>query len=80
MSTLSNKGERLVTDGFDRFSIEHLHRYAIASELCRGASIVDIASGEGYGTNLLAQTGESVTGVDISQLAIEHATSFAPMG
>lgn len=73
MSNLSNKGERLVTDGFDRFSIEHLHRYALAAELCREKTVLDIASGEGYGSNLLAKMGSRVTGVDISELAVEHA-------
>lgn len=73
MKSLSNNGERLVTETFDRYSIEHLHRYAIAMSLCRNLDVLDIASGEGYGSNLLAKEAKSVHGVDISEDAIEHA-------
>lgn len=73
MTNLSNNGERLVTETFDRYSVEHLHRYAIAMSLCRDLDVLDIASGEGYGSNLLAQDAKSVHGVDISEVAIEHA-------
>lgn len=73
MKSLSNNGERLVTETFDRYSVEHLHRYAIAMSLCRDLDVLDIASGEGYGSNLLAKEAKSVYGVDISEDAIAHA-------
>lgn len=67
-------GERLVTDPtLGKGVIEHLHRYAITLEFVNGKKVVDIASGEGYGTNLIAQSAEYVLGVDISPEAIEHA-------
>ena len=53
---------------------EHLHRYAIARELCSGLAVLDIACGEGYGANLLAERARSVVGVDIAPDAIVHAT------
>ena len=67
-------GERLLTATFDTATIEHLHRYAFALTLCEGKSVVDIACGEGYGANLLAQVARSVRGVDISGEALAHAT------
>jgi SAM-dependent methyltransferase len=36
-------------------------------------SVLDIASGEGYGSYLLAQRARFVTGVDISEEAVNHA-------
>jgi O-antigen biosynthesis protein len=52
---------------------EHLHRYAIARELCRDKVVLDIASGEGYGAALLSEAARQVTGVDISEVAIAAA-------
>jgi ubiquinone/menaquinone biosynthesis C-methylase UbiE len=67
-------GERLVTQVNNHYgTIEHLHRYAIALHFCKNKTVLDIASGEGYGTNLLSSVAEQVYGVDISEVAIEHA-------
>jgi len=54
---------------------EHLHRYAIARELCSRLDVLDIACGEGYGANLLAERARSVVGVDIAPDAIAHAAA-----
>lgn len=75
MSTLTNTGERAMPGILDRTALEHLHRYAIASPLCQGRDIADVASGEGYGTHFLAQTAKSVVGVDVSSDAVTHATA-----
>lgn len=67
-------GERLVTEVNDQIgTIEHLHRYAFAMEYVSNKIIVDIASGEGYGSNLLAGVASHVIGVDVSQEAIDFA-------
>ena len=66
-------GERLTTSKTNEIAIHHLHRYAIAIDLAKGKDVLDIASGEGYGSNLLANTAKSVTGVDISESVIEFA-------
>ena len=66
-------GERLETSRHDGVAIEHLHRYAIALDLVQEKNVLDLASGEGYGSNLMALVAKSVTGVDISNEAIEHA-------
>lgn len=66
-------GERLTDDLSGETSSEHWHRYLLASELARGRDVLDIASGEGCGSALLAQTARSVIGVDVSKEAIVHA-------
>ena len=70
---LDKTGERLLTDVCDNNVLEHLHRYGVAMEFCRGRRVLDIASGEGYGSNLIATVAESVRGVDISADAVAHA-------
>jgi len=50
-----------------------LHRYALAAQSSNGKDVLDIASGEGYGSNLLATSARSVVGVDISREAVTHA-------
>lgn len=67
--------ERLTTETFTMGSVEHLHRYAIAADICCGKDALDIASGEGYGSNLLAKTARNVVGVDISSEVVEHANA-----
>ncbi len=66
-------GERLETFIFSETTIEHLHRYALAMELAKGKKVLDIASGEGYGSNLLSQYASHVTGVDIDAPTVDHA-------
>ncbi|MEA9598533.1 methyltransferase domain-containing protein [Polynucleobacter sp. AP-Sanab-80-C2] len=53
--------------------LEHLHRYALVCKLATGKRVLDIASGEGYGSSMLADYAHDVVGVDISKKAIQHA-------
>jgi len=66
-------GERLVTTCHRPLVYEHLHRYALASGLAKGKRVLDIACGEGYGANLLADVGSEVIGVDLDAATIAHA-------
>lgn len=66
-------GERLETFIQNRDTIDHLHRYAIAANYTNGKTVLDIASGEGYGTNLLAGNAAFAYGVDIDAGAIANA-------
>ena len=75
LTSLPWTGERLTTGIGGQVEIEHLHRYAFARELCRGLDVLDIASGEGYGSALLAQVSRSVVGVEIDLTSIQHASS-----
>jgi ubiquinone/menaquinone biosynthesis C-methylase UbiE/uncharacterized coiled-coil protein SlyX len=54
---------------------EHVSRYEAATELVAGKTVLDVASGSGYGTALLARTAKQVYGVDISQNAVDYATA-----
>lgn len=73
-SILDFTGERLTTKIYEYWVIEHLHRYALASNLAKGKKVLDIACGEGYGSSLLANVADSVVGADISREAVEHAS------
>lgn len=74
MEDLDWTGERLVTSVPDLHgTVEHLHRYALAMSLAKGKSVLDIACGEGYGSNILSQVAEKVAGVDISEESVNHA-------
>lgn len=66
-------GERLETFIYSRDAIEHLHRYAIASNYAKDKVVLDIASGEGYGSNLLSKIASYVYGVDIDKNTVEKA-------
>ncbi len=67
-------GERYVPSEAGEIRQEHLHRYAWCVPLVRGLDVLDIASGEGYGSAMLAAAeAKSVVGVDISAEAIRHA-------
>jgi ubiquinone/menaquinone biosynthesis C-methylase UbiE len=66
-------GERYVPSLNGAIKYEHLHRYAISLDFVAGKSVLDIASGEGYGSALLAKVAESVVGVDIDPASIEYS-------
>src|SRR5271166_4681844 len=70
---LSFTGERLTSAYGGQTAIEHLHRYLMAREWCRGKDVLDVASGEGYGTALLAQVARKALGLEIARDAVEHA-------
>jgi SAM-dependent methyltransferase len=66
-------GERLETFMHDESTLEHLHRYAIAIDLVKERTVLDLACGEGYGSNLLAMHAKQVTGADINKDTIKAA-------
>lgn len=66
-------GERFVPSLLGDIELEHLHRYLLACKTVEGKIVLDIASGEGYGSAMLARTARKVIGVDISQEAVSHA-------
>ena len=70
---LAFTGERYVPTEQGEIRLEHFHRYAVALDIVAGKDVLDIASGEGYGSFLLATVARNVTGVDISQEAVQHA-------
>jgi len=78
MSKLQFTGERLMPGALDKTAMEHLHRYALCVELVKGKKVLDIASGEGYGSHLLAGYADHVSGVDLSEEAVHHAQVTYP--
>ena len=53
---------------------EHLHRYIWASGFVEGKRVLDLASGEGYGAEMLARRASFVCGVDIDDVSVRHAS------
>lgn len=66
-------GERLETFVYNEITAEHLHRYSIAQNFVDGRKVLDIACGEGYGSQLLSQKAAHVTGVDVDSNIIKKA-------
>jgi len=67
-------GERYIC-GYDspQLVYEHWHRYLYSMQFVKGKTVLDIACGEGYGSNLLAKTAKKVVGVDIDGETIKYA-------
>jgi ubiquinone/menaquinone biosynthesis C-methylase UbiE len=54
--------------------LEHLERYRYATAFIRGADVIDIACGSGYGSKILADAGaKSVRGFDVDKSAALYA-------
>ena len=73
--------EERVTPGISPSNVmqEHLDRYYFAQTYVKGKRVLDAACGTGYGTRLLAQVADHVTGIDISPTAINHARKKYPV-
>jgi GT2 family glycosyltransferase/2-polyprenyl-3-methyl-5-hydroxy-6-metoxy-1,4-benzoquinol methylase len=67
-------GERYVPTEQGRIRLEHCHRYAAVLEIVSGKQVLDVACGEGYGSALMSDFAASVTGVDLAEDAVRHAT------
>jgi SAM-dependent methyltransferase len=80
---MENTGERYlplsggpeVTFAACQIAYEHWHRYLFASQFVTGKEVLDIASGEGYGSGLLAESAKHVVGVDPDPAVVWHAGS-----
>lgn len=66
-------GERLEFYNFSDVTVEHLHRYAIANDFVKNKIVLDIASGEGYGSYILSKNALEVIGVDIDKETVFDA-------
>lgn len=71
---LAFTGERFVSGLTGPIQHEHHHRYLFAAPLCVGKTVLDIASGEGYGCQLLSQVASTVVGVDNDPEAVRYAS------
>jgi SAM-dependent methyltransferase len=68
-------GERLTSAIDGQVQIEHYHRYLFARTFCQGLDVLDVASGEGYGSAQLAQVARSVVGVEYSADTVQSAVA-----
>jgi len=73
--TLTFTGERFLPECAGEMIYEHWHRYLIVRDYVVGKRVLDVASGEGYGSHLLSDAATRVVGVDISAEAVAHANS-----
>jgi SAM-dependent methyltransferase len=73
--SLSFTGERFLPECAGEMVYEHWHRYLVAQRYVAGLRVLDVASGEGYGSHLLCKHAASVVGVDVSADAVAHARS-----
>lgn len=74
---LINDGERMIPE-FHKNSItysEHMLRYELAKKYCINKNVLDIASGSGYGTKILAEKAKNVIGVDVNKNAVKYASN-----
>lgn len=68
------EGERQVSPTVEGIRRDHVARYEwLAKHIPGKCSIVDIACGIGYGSNILASAGHTVVGMDIDAEAIAYA-------
>jgi ubiquinone/menaquinone biosynthesis C-methylase UbiE len=72
---LTFTGERFLPNQAGEMWAEHWHRYHAAQHLVFNKRVLDVACGEGYGSALLSRVASAVSGVDISNEAISHATA-----
>ncbi len=68
-------GERMTSGTEGQIAFEHYHRYCVARDWCRGRDVLDVASGEGYGTAFLSEVAQSVIGVEIDPDSVAHAVT-----
>lgn len=71
-------GERYVPGIEGHIELEHRHRYYLARRLAAGKRVLDIACGEGYGSDILAESAVEVVGIDIDAESIAHAQAKYP--
>jgi len=74
-TTLPNDYERMIPEYHKGTQVygEHIARYESIGKVAKGKVVLDIASGSGYGTALIAKQAKKVFGVDVLEGAIEYA-------
>ncbi len=73
LQPIESADEHLSAGPTGRLRVEQFHRYLLARHLSHGLDVLEIASGEGYGASLLAQTARSVVGIEIDAASVEHS-------
>src|SRR5262245_61886652 len=69
-------GERFLPEMNGAYiAYEHWHRYLFATQFAKGKTVLDVACGEGYGSNQLATSAARVVGVDVDPETVRHASA-----
>src|ERR1700675_135188 len=73
-------GERVIPGMVnDDLWSEHVARYAFARRFAEGRRVLDAGAGTGYGAAELAQSADSVIGLEIDRDAVEYARANYPI-
>lgn len=64
--------ERFTLSERGRVAYEHFHRYLLCRDYVAGKKVLDLASGEGFGSFVLARVAEEVQGIEIDAEAVER--------
>jgi len=72
---LEFNGERFIPGAAVEISYHHWLRYFFALQFAQDKRVLDVASGEGYGSAYLASVAKKVDGFDASAEAVAHARS-----
>ncbi len=73
------EGERQVAPTLKGIRRDHVARYEwVADQIPESSQVLDIASGIGYGSWLLAKAGHQVRSIEIDREAVDYATTFYP--
>ena len=68
-------GERFIPEiENEELTTEHMQRYISILPIVKGKKVIDIACGEGYGTNILAGSALDIIGIDINKETVENAS------
>lgn len=77
---IEDTGERMIPE-FNKGSLiyaEHITRYKATQQLVDKKIVLDIASGSGYGTKILAEKASKVFGVDVDTKSVAYSKSKFP--
>lgn len=69
---------RETASAHEPLAYERRHRYELGRELCTGLRVLDLCSGSGRGSTLLAKTATAVVGVDHDRALIDLARAAVP--
>jgi len=77
---MKDTGERLIPSESKDSVVygEHMSRYLAVIDMIKGKVVLDVASGTGYGSQLLAKHAKKVTGIDYSAEAVAYAQENYP--
>ena len=68
-----NKGERQVAPTIEGIRVDHVARYEFVADREKGKTITDYAAGVGYGSFIMASSGNTISAIEIDEDAVSYA-------